>query len=268
MLSTTALLLATPIFGLTLVGPVPLDAGAGVFSAAAAAPNSAPARDGSEAAKGGTGPAVVAGSIAAGGLPGSVLPGAIAMTPATQAVSDDDFASQMRSRVELTKIHKPLGIATWVSMSLTLALGGIQYHNLYGSFDDLGDTPCVRGDAIFGQGQCSGTPWLHLSSALLTTALYSATLGVAARMPDPDNLSEGDSAYARNLRMHKLLRWVHLGGMAAQMVMGLVVANSHWFGIDRANDYETQRALSTAHMGLGLVTYGALTWAGALMVFD
>jgi hypothetical protein len=86
-------------------------------------------------------------------------------------------------------------------------------------------------------------------------------------MPDPDDLDEGKGEFAETLRMHKFLRWVHLGGMIAQVVLGVIVANSELIGLDRANDYGTLQALATVHMASGLVTWGALTWAGALMTF-
>jgi hypothetical protein len=186
--------------------------------------------------------------------------------PPMQASDMRAYAETMKRRSSIAAIHRPLGIATWASMGVTLLLGGIQYHNLYGTFSALEDTPCVQGSAIFGQGQCSGTPVLHLTSAMVTTALYSATFALSVLMPDPGELDEGDSEFASNLRMHKLLRWVHFLGMVSQIALGIVVANADAFGLDRANDFGTMQALATVHMGLGFVTYGALTWAGALMV--
>ncbi|MEM9195957.1 MAG: hypothetical protein AAGF12_42715 [Myxococcota bacterium] len=175
-----------------------------------------------------------------------------------------EFARAMQQRADMTRIHRPLGIAAWAAMGVTVLLGGIQFHNLYGTWSSLEDTPCVQGDAIFGQDQCSGTPYAHLITASVTAALYSATFLVSLLMPDPDNLDEGDSEYAQNLRMHKILRWIHFGGMLAQFALGIVIANAESFGLDRANDYGTLQALSTVHLGLGLVTFGAMTWAGAL----
>ncbi|MDH5493014.1 MAG: hypothetical protein OEY14_13755 [Myxococcales bacterium] len=179
----------------------------------------------------------------------------------------ESFGDLMGRRRGLAKVHRALGVATWISMALTVGLGAIQYHNLYGFFADQGDNPCVRGMATFGQGQCSGTPWLHLGSALLSTALYSTTLGFVLGMPDPGGLTEGEGAHARELRRHRLLRWVHLGGMASQMLFGLLVAHPSWLGLDRANDYRTLQGLATAHQLTGWVTFGALSWAGAIMLF-
>ncbi len=175
-----------------------------------------------------------------------------------------EYNQQLQERADLAGIHRPLGIATWAAMGVTLLLGGIQYHNLYGTGSALEDTPCVQGNAIFGQGQCSGTPYLHLISSMATTALYTATFVTSVLMPDPGDLDEGDSEYAENLRQHKVLRWVHFGGMIAQLALGAVIANAESFGLDRANDYGTLQALSTVHLGLGIVTFGAMTWAGAL----
>ncbi len=176
-------------------------------------------------------------------------------------------ADLMRERGRLANIHKWMGVTTWVSMTATVVLGYLQYYNLYGMFAALEDTPCVRGDAVFGQGACSRQPLPHLVSSLMTTALYSVTFGLSLRMPDPMNLSRGESAYAKNLRRHKLLRWVHLAGMAAQMLLGLVIANGDTFGLSRANDFRALQALSTVHLAIGLTTYAAMTWAGVIFLF-
>ena len=73
----------------------------------------------------------------------------------------------------------------------TVVLGLFQYINLYG-FGALEDTPCVSGNGIiFGESQCSGVPVVHLTSAMLTTALYTATFTLSLMMPDPDGLDEG-----------------------------------------------------------------------------
>lgn len=181
--------------------------------------------------------------------------------------AEPSYAELMKERNSLAELHRPLGIATWAAMSLTTVLGFVQYYNLYGFGAGIGDNPCVEGNAIFGQGQCSGTPYLHLSAAALTTALYSTTFALGSLMPDPDDLSEGPGEFASTLRMHKLLRWVHFGGMIAQIVLGTLAANPGLIGLNRAEDYGALQALGTVHLATGLVTYGALTWAGALMVF-
>ena len=94
-----------------------------------------------------------------------------------------------------------------------------------------------------------------------------SALGLSFAMPDPLKVSEGNSDFARKLRTHKVLRWVTFAGMLAQIGLGVVSANSEWFGLDRANDYKALRGIATAHMAVSLVTYGAMTWAGAIMIF-
>ena len=176
-------------------------------------------------------------------------------------------AQLMQRRGRLAKIHRAMGIATWASMTGTVVLGYLQYWNLYGMFSSLDDTPCVQGDALFGQDSCVRQPVPHLLSSVLTTTLYSVTFGLSLGMQDPLHLSEGSGEYARKLRRHKRLRWVHLAGMVAQLGLGFIIANGDTFGLSRANDFRTLQALSTVHLGIGLMTYVALTWAGAIFLF-
>ena len=175
------------------------------------------------------------------------------------------YAAQLRQRSEIGAVHRAFGIATWGAMLVTSVLGFIQYYNLYG-FGSREDTPCVTGGAVFGQDQCWGIPWPHRIGWITTTALYSATFIMSFIMPDPDNASEGSSAYAQNLSLHKTLRWVHLAGMVLQVFLGLATAQN-WFGIDRANDFDAQRALATVHQVIGWGTLGVMTAAGAIMIF-
>jgi hypothetical protein len=186
--------------------------------------------------------------------------------PAPGSLSPSELAEQMKRRDRMGRIHRAFGIATWASMTVAVALGAIQAYNLYGFFMSQGDTPCVEGRAVFGQGACLGTPVPHLVSGLTTAALYYTTFALSYGMPDPMRLSEGDSRSARRLRTHKRLRWVHFAGMAAQMVLGIVIANDRAFGLDRANHYDALRALSGVHLLAGLATYGTLTWSGAIMM--
>lgn len=196
-----------------------------------------------------------------------LLRGGIQLVADVEGGAEDDYAAQMRTRQSLAGVHRVLGISTWVAMTATVIGGFIQYYNLYGVFADRASTPCVEGTAVLGQGQCSGTPVLHAVGAGVTTLLYAATFSLALLMPDPDNLADGPGAFASTLRMHKLLRWIHFGGMVLQGILGVVVANGPVFGIDRANNYGTLQTLATVHLASGVVTLAALTWAGALMTF-
>ncbi|MET0387170.1 MAG: hypothetical protein ABW321_14475 [Polyangiales bacterium] len=232
--SLTALLLATPIFGFSLQAPA------------------------------------LEQTVAAMDLSTQVVAAELrsVQLAAKKAVSAEQAAyiEQTKTRNSIASIHRTLGIATWGAMTATVAVGFLGYYNLYGFGAGAGDNPCVTGSAIGGDWGCNNIRTVKNVLAGLTTALYASTFTLSLLMPDPDNLSEGKGEFASTLRLHKTLRWVHFAGMIAQGVIGLIIANS-LVGLDRANDYGTLQALATVHMGVGLVTWGAMTWAGALMVF-
>ncbi|MDB4977808.1 MAG: hypothetical protein JWN48_6149 [Myxococcaceae bacterium] len=188
-----------------------------------------------------------------------------AKQPAGPVLDKATYKSQLKKRAKLTLIHRTLGITTWALTGIAVISGTIQWRNMYRG--SIATNPCVTGDAWLGQKQCYGNPWFHELTAFGAGAAYFSTLSLALAMPDPDNASQGDSAYAKNLRTHKLLRWVHLSGMVAQIILGVVIANPRLNGgLDRANDYGTLKALSIAHLGIGYVTFGALSWAGTIML--
>lgn len=238
-----ALLVATTLFGFSLTPPVlePIVLEIGVVGAtqeAAAAPD-----------------------VVTEPSPEVATPDAAAQA-AAQA-EEDHYVAEMKRRVQLARVHRVLGISTWVSYTATLVLGAIRYSDRYGFFASRDDNPCVRGTAVMGTDGCIGAPWYHVAGAITTSSLYSATFALSLFMPDPDHAAEGDSASASRMRTHKVLRWVHLGAMIAQLVLGPIISAVG----DRTNDYRLQQALATTHLGIGFIGYGALTWAGALMVF-
>lgn len=182
--------------------------------------------------------------------------------------ADDQYKRDLKLRNDIAGVHRIFGISTWVAMTLTLIAGGIDYHNLYGFGADIGDNPCVTGDAVFGDefGCRGGIRTIKSGLAYITGALYTTTFVLSLMMPDPDDLASGKGEFASTLRLHKTLRWVHFAGMLVQIALGVVIAGRVG-GLDRANDYGAMQALSTVHLGVGLVTWGAMTWAGALMTF-
>ncbi|MGF1466212.1 MAG: hypothetical protein ACFCGT_08760 [Sandaracinaceae bacterium] len=192
--------------------------------------------------------------------------GGAAVASDRATLSEEDRERLTQRRLELGRIHRALGIATWASMLVTVTLGIIQFYNKYGFFENQASNPCTSGGAIFGQDQCWGDPWAHRVSWITTTTLYTATFTLSLLLPDPNNLAEARGDYADKLRTHKTLRWVHLGGMIAQLFLGLLVSQN-WFGLDRTNNYGALQGIAAAHLGVGLLTFGTLTAAGALMVF-
>lgn len=184
--------------------------------------------------------------------------------PAAPKLDQSVYVKQLRKRAKMAKVHRALGITTWASMAVAVAAGIVQYRNLYGG-GKLEKTPCVKGDAWPTQSECHGAPLGHAIPGFVTGGLYFTTLGLEMFMPDPDNASQGDSKFAKKLRTHKILRWVHLAGMLAQIGLGIVMANPK-LGLEREKDYDTLQALSRAHLGIGIGTFAALTWAGTIML--
>jgi hypothetical protein len=237
--SLSVLLLATPIFGLSLHAPV-FEADADLSAKAASAELLAKLDEDQP----------------------------VGHKSAAAPSPQDDYKEQIKRRNSIASIHRVFGISTWVAMTLTVIAGAIDYHNLYGFGAGIGDNPCVKGTAAFGDefGCRGGIRTVKSIAAYTTGALYATTFTLSLMMPDPDDLASGKGEFASTLRMHKTLRWVHFGGMIAQIVLG-VLMTGRIGGLDRANNYGTLQALSTVHLATGLITWGALTWAGALMTF-
>ncbi len=173
------------------------------------------------------------------------------------ATDGDDLQERARQRRRLTRAHMSLGISTWASMTATLVLGGLQFADKY-VFDDAGQNRCDRGEAILGSWNCD-VPVMHLSFAILTTVLYSTAFALSFAMHDPE-LSQAEGDRAQRLRTHRILRWIHLAGMAIQIVEGLILAN-----VDFGNN-TAEQAIASIHLSFGALTWGALTWAGAIML--
>jgi hypothetical protein len=230
MATLTALMLATPLFGLTL------ELDSALLEAPALAVD-----------------------------PQVVL--AVDASVALEEPREPTTADLVRKRNKIKKVHKGFGLATWSLMTLSVVSGFIQFHNQYGWWQSQSTNPCVQGTAVFSQKACSGVPVAHVTLISLTSAAYFTTFGLSFAMPDPLKVSEGDSPFARKLRAHKALRWVTFAGMLAQIGLGIVSANAEWFGLDRANDYNALRGLATAHLAVSLMTYGALTGTGVIMLF-
>lgn len=196
-------------------------------------------------------------SLAPATAPPSIAPA----IPAQVAAAAPDLSA----RASLASAHRAFGIATFGAMVVTTWLGYVQYYNRFGLFADASSTPCAEGEPFLGDVHCGDTPWPHMIGALVTTALYTTTFVLSAVMPETP-YAEGDSTYARKLRRHRTLRWVHLAGMIAQAILGPLVANPDLLGLDRTDDHRLLQALATVHLVAGITTVTALGWAGWLMV--
>jgi hypothetical protein len=177
-----------------------------------------------------------------------------------QSEADARIADQLRVRNEFRDVHRAMGIATWISMAVTLVLGGLQFHDEYGS-ENAGSTPCATGRAVVGNDFCFRFfPAPHAISAILTSVLYYTTFTLSFMMPDPLEVANSPGWAGERLRIHKTLRWFHFAGIVATTLFGAITAN-----IDI--DYEGQRALAATHLALGVTTYALLTTAAAVILF-
>jgi hypothetical protein len=186
--------------------------------------------------------------------------------PDPQAIADAEVARQLQQRRDIALVHRTFGAATWVAMATTAVLGFIQFADEYGFNGSRAETACGRQTAVL-QEYCEGTPWPHAIAAGTTATLYFTTFALSFAMPDPLDLEHQDSAWAGRVRAHRMLRWVHLGGLIAQALLGIVIANPSTFGIDRDRDFDTMQGLASLHMGMGIATFGALSTAAALVTF-
>src|SRR5215510_11036461 len=103
--SLTALLHATPIFGFSLQVPA-LEQGVVEAQLSAKTVAELRAADTAEASSGGQ--------------------------------SQKEYVAELKQRNNIASIHRAFGIATWTSMTLTVAAGFLAYYNLYGFGADVG----------------------------------------------------------------------------------------------------------------------------------
>ena len=244
----TALLLATPMFGMSLTPPAVDGAMLGTPSAVVDFAATLPM------------PGLLQVDDATAAESGAVA----SPDAAAQAEADRRYTEDVVRRRDLGQIHRAMGIATWIAMTGNLVIGMMQYSDLYGFGVGQDANPCASGQGLV-LNQCYGDPWAHIVSATLTTTLYSGTFILSLVMPDPNEADQGPGVFAEHLRIHEVLRWIHAIGMVYQVVIGALLSNGV-FG-DRANNYDVLQAMAAVHQTIGWVTWGALTGAAAVMLF-
>jgi hypothetical protein len=117
-------------------------------------------------------------------------------------------------------------------------------------------SPCILGD--FGG---SSLLTFHNISAFITVGFYASAGVFALSMPDPEHASTGNDSRATRLRLHKALAWVHLIGMVLQPILGVISYDPGLLGIHDNHYGDVSRDLTMIHMGVGYVTFAALTIA-------
>ena len=91
--------------------------------------------------------------------PGVVL--AVEVSTELEEPKGPTTAELIQKRNKIKKVHKWFGITTWSLMTLSVVSGFIQFHNQYGWWKSQATNPCVQGNAIFTQKACSGVPTAH-----------------------------------------------------------------------------------------------------------
>jgi hypothetical protein len=170
----------------------------------------------------------------------------------------EDLAAQIAERERLRPWHILLGSLAGLSTYSTTILGFLHFNDQYGWDGDPASAGCAPGnEPVLGRDLCTEPPWPHLVGASVLSVFYGAAFTIALFMPDPLNASEGRSEMATLLSAHKTLRWVLLGLLLGQLVLGAVAAN-----VDA--DFDTRRVLASTHLALGVVTWGTMTTHGIL----
>lgn len=203
---------------------------------------------------------------AASEAPASEAPAADDSSSSTPPEEEEPSIDLIRQREHMVRIHRPLGIATWGSLLVTEALGtvmAINDHTLFGkgacaNLDAMGNPGCVFGDWGLPGG---GLNALHEVGAFITLSFYTATGIFALGMPDPEHAAVGNDSRANRLRIHRTLAWVHLIGMVVQPILGVIAARPDFIGIAPAARDDFSADLRTIHLGVGYVTFAALTAA-------
>jgi hypothetical protein len=175
-----------------------------------------------------------------------------------------ELAGALRQRASVGDAHRAFGIASWISMAITLALGGIQAYDDYGPFASTeAETPCMRGQAVIQDFCGEQIPWAHMLSGILTSVLYYTTSSLSFFMPDPLHIEASATRAGERLRIHKTLRWFHVATMLLTTAFGTVTANLPHAEVD----FETRQALALTHMALGATTWVLLTAAACVILF-
>ncbi len=220
----------------------------------------------------------------AGAAPAQTTGGGSAQTPPTgqacpaagesceidcETCRESDTAARYlyRRRAAVLRTHRAFAIAAWGSLVATEVFGTIM---------------AFSRDTWFGDGACNGSAFadrhtfvcgstirnIHSVLAFTTVGLYTTAGILAVSAPDPDRASVGNDRPARRLRLHKILAWVHAGGMILMPFLGIMSANPQIVGIDPATDtqgaLDFQRGMRTIHEIVGFTTLSALTFAGVL----
>ncbi len=165
----------------------------------------------------------------------------------------EDLRAALALRRDLRIPHIIAGNATFGSMTGAFIFGWIHFADRYGYTGNEADSGCFRGDPILGTEMCaSQPPWPHVIGSAIAVTAFSAAILMGSVMPDPLHLADQEGDRAMWLSVHRAVRWGLFGLLVAQVALGVVSV-----AVDLGN-FEDERALATAHLALGAVTYATL----------
>lgn len=162
-------------------------------------------------------------------------------------------AQEMPVSQDVQDSHRILQWSTASAMLVTATLGTILAINKPTLF---GDGECANGSPIFGEYGCHGLSVVHGISALVTLALYAANLTLEVDAFGWPGLGHGDGYAAAS--------YVHLIGMAALPLAGLIAAVPSVLGLDSDEGSDFARIMRTLHLFAAYTTVGTFITTAAI----
>ncbi len=160
-------------------------------------------------------------------------------TPSADALARQrELERQLAKRRTMLFYHQIGGFLTLGSLTATVVLGQLDYHDKYGGGGDVG----------------TYRTW-HRWVAAASTAIFAGTASLAVFAPAPiENQARLDTA-----TLHKIAMTVAAAGMATQIVLGIITASKE--------GQPVQRDFARAHQIVGYTTLAASVVGFTVLTF-
>lgn len=141
-------------------------------------------------------------------------------------------------------------VATIGALGATAGLGLVLALNKPTWF---GEGRCEEGHPVLGDYGCNELSLLHGMGAITSLVGYTASMTLDATTPRPP---------PKEPALHRALTYVHVGGLVAAPLLGLVGSYPTVFGL--RDSEELKRGLRTVHMTTAVLSFAAFTASVAL----